>query len=177
MLTTTYLTIDNLKDYTAISNNLDCSQAEGWIPTVEQMHIIPILGTALDTSLKTQLEALGTLTGNNATLLTYILNASAWYTFFEMVGFVRTKTMNKGLVQQFSDNSQVTNTEDYKIYKQEILDKAMFFRNALIDYLNNNSTLFPLYRSDCDCTNDVCCDDEGNIVGYKKSYPSGIYLG
>jgi hypothetical protein len=45
----------------------------------------------------------------------------------------------------------------------------MFFRNALIDYLNDNSTLFPLYKPDCDSD----CDN----LGSNKSYPSGIYLG
>jgi len=175
MLQTTYLTTDDLKSYTPISTNVDTSQLENWIPVTEGMHIVPILGTALDTALKTELEATGTLTGNNETLLVYIKNASAWYCFYESVGFIRTKAMNKGLTQQFSDNSQVVSTDDYKIYKQEILDKAMFFRNALITYLETNKALFPLYRS-CDGSwysgDDSCCNSGCN----SKEFSGGIWL-
>ncbi len=169
MLQTTYLTVDKLKDFTPISQNVDVTLLENWIPVAEDLHINDILGTALDTALKTELEALGTLTGNNATLLVYILNASAWYTYYECVGFLRTKTVNKGLTQQFSDNSQVVSTEDYKLFKQEIWDKAIYYRNKLIDYLDANKTLFPLYRSctaqfgnDCD---DIDCATKDNSTG------------
>lgn len=176
MLATTYLTTDKLRDYTPISANVDISQLENWIPVVEELHILPVIGVSLDTALKLELETLGTLTGNNATLLTYILNAEAWYCLYEAIGWIRSKVVNKGLVQQFSDNSQVVSTEDYKILKQEALDKAMFYRNALIDYLEANTTLFPLYRSSfCNNSDYDECDD--NCNGRAKSYPSGIYLG
>jgi len=176
MTTTTYLTVDFLKSYTPISANVDVSLLENWIPVVEQMHIIPILGTALDTALKTEIEATGTLTGNNYTLLTYIDNASAWYCLYESLGWIRTKVMNKGVIQQSSDNSNVAPLDDYKVMKQEALDKAMFFRNALIDYLRINSALFPLYRSEF-CGNGTYDDCDSGCLGGAKSYPSGIYLG
>jgi hypothetical protein len=171
MLQTTYLTIDTLKSYTPISANVDVSQLENWIPVAEDLHIDDILGTALDTALKSELEATGTLTGNNATLLTYILNASAWYTYYECIGFIRTKSMNKGLVQQFSDNSQVTPLEDYKIFKQEIWDKAIYYRNKLIDYLEANKALFPLYRS---CNSDFGDCDSGDCAS--KDNSTGIWF-
>lgn len=168
MLTTTYLTVDDLKSYTPISNNVDVSQLENWIPVAETMHIVPVLGTALDTALKTEIEATGTLTGDNYTLLRHVQNASAWYCFYEASTFLRTKAMNKGITQQYSDNSQVAPWEDFKAYRQDILDKAMFYRNYLITYLTDNKALYPLWRS-----ND--CDDECND-SYSKEFPSGIYV-
>ena len=60
MLTTTYLTVDELKDYTPISANVDVTLLENWINVAEEMHINQsVLGTALDTALKTELEATG----------------------------------------------------------------------------------------------------------------------
>ena len=166
MLQTTYLTVDELKDYTPISANVDITSLENWIPVSESMHIVSILGTALDTALKAELEANGTLTGNNYTLLTYIWNASAWYCFYEASTFLRTKAVNKGITQQFSDNSNVAPMEDFKDYKQSILDKAMFYRNALIDYLTLNASTFPLWRSD---------DDECG-ESYNKDFSGGIWV-
>ena len=165
MIETTYLTVDKLKDFTPIVASVDTTLLENWIPVAETMHIVPVLGDALDSALKTELETYGTLTGNNATLLTYILNASAWYCFLEASSFIRTKFTNKSATQQFSENSQVIEKEDFKSLRQEILDKAMFFRNKLIDYLENNKSKFPLYRSDNDCDN----------IG-SKEYSAGIWL-
>lgn len=165
MLQTTYLTVDDLKSYTPISQNVDTSQLENWIPVAEEMHIIGILGTALDTQLKTQIEN-GTISGDNYTLWTTIKNCSAWYTFYEATTFLRTKAMNKGIVQQFSDNSNVAPMEDFKDYKQSILDKAMFYRNYLIDFLEANKSLYPLWRSD---SND--CGEN-----HDKEFSGGIYV-
>ncbi len=163
---TTYLTVETLKEYTPIVNSVDVTLLDVWIPVAETMHIIPVLGDALDTALKTELETYGTLTGNNLTLLKYIQNASAWYSFLESSSFIRTKFTNKSATQQFSDNSQVAPLDDFKQIRQEILDKAMFYRNRLIDYLDDNKSLFPLYRSD-----DEDCNGSGN-----KEYSSGIWL-
>ena len=168
MLTTTYLTVDELKDYTPISANVDVTLLENWINVAEEMHINQsVLGTALNTALKTELEATGTLSGNNYTLLEYIQNASAWLTYYESIGFLRVKTANKGLTMQSSQNSDTVGTDDYKIFKQEIWDKCQYYRNRLIDYLNNNHLLFPLYRSDINN-----CD---NYSG--KDSSSGVYCG
>lgn len=168
MLEITYLTVDDLKSYTAISKNNDVTQLENFIPVAETMFINEsVLGTALDSALKQELTNTGTLTGNNATLWVNIKNCSAWYSYFLAIGFIRTKTTNKGETQQSSDNSQVAPLEDYKDKKQGILDIASFYRNYLIDYLDKNKSLFPLYRADL--------NDCGEST--KKDNSSGIFLG
>jgi hypothetical protein len=159
----TYLTVDRLKDWTPISQNVDISQLENWIPVTETMHLIPILGTSLDSELKSQIET-GTVTADNQILIDNICNASAWYSFLNASTFMRSKAMNKGIVQQFSENSQVVPLEDFKAYRQELLQKAIFFTNYLQDFLELNKDKYPLYRS----TN---CD------GNSKDNSSGIWVG
>ena len=163
MLETTYLTVDKLKDFTPISANVDVSQLENFIPVAEEMHISVILGTALDTALKTELEATGTLSGDNETLLRYILNASAWFSFYEASNFLRSKFHNKGTTQMYSENSVVVPFEDWKAMRQDIYDKAQFYRNALIDFLNDNKSTYPLYRSDDDCDGFATKDNSSGI--------------
>lgn len=161
---TTYLTIGRIKELTAIVKSVDPTYIEPFIEVGETMHIVPVLGLALDSELKTAIEQ-GTLSGNNETLVVnYIQPASAWYSFYESTPFLSIKAFNKGLVKQFSDNSTSIDREELRDYRQSILDKAVFYRNKLIDYLNNNKSLYPNYRTD-------------NACGVPKSNSTGIFLG
>jgi len=81
--------------------------------------------------------------------------------------------MNKGVVQQSSDNSQVAPMEDFKQYRQEILDKANFFTNYLLTFLSANKVVYPLWR-DVNCDTDECSDGYTSTL---RDFGSGIYLG
>jgi len=72
--------------------------------------------------------------------------------------------MNKGVVQQYSENSQVSAYDDFNQYRQGILDKGTFYLNYLNKYLVDNSSLYPLWRSNNECGNP------------NLSNSSGIYL-
>ena len=162
----TFLTISQLKEMTAISKNVDVSYLEPFIQTSEEMHVLPILGTALTSELQGEIEA-GTISGSNETLwVQYINPCSAWYSFFECSPFIHTKAFNKGLVHQFSNNSNSIDFDTFKNYKQSIKDKSTFYRNRLIEYLSDNAELYPNWRVD---TND--CDQYT-----KKQWSGGIYL-
>lgn len=161
---TTFLTSEDLKDFTPISKNVDVSQIENFVEIAETLYIIPIIGEALYTDLISKIET-GVLTGNTITLVDHIKNASAWYSFFEASTFIRTKSTNKGIVQGFSDNSQVVDLDDFKNFRQSILDKATFFTNYLIKYLEKNKLLFPLWRSSDD-----------NPISKDENFSGGIYV-
>jgi hypothetical protein len=164
MIQTTYLTVLDLKEITAISKNVEPEQLESFIPVAEEMRIIPIIGLALDTQLKTLIET-NALSGMNETLVNKIKFASAWWTFYEASTFLRTKTVNKGVVQNYADNSQVAPMEDFQSYRQSILDKATFYTNLVIDYLYANQQSFPLWaNSNC------------NQIQVKNNYSGGIYI-
>lgn len=148
---TTYVTEKNIKNITAIVSSVLESQLEPFIQTAEEMHIVPALGTALDAELKADIDN-GTLSGNNETLVVnYIIPASAWYTYYDAVPFLNVKTTKKGLVKQSSNYSDNADIQEVKLLQQAVLDKAVFFRNRLIDYLNDNNILYPNYRADGEC--------------------------
>lgn len=165
----TYLTQDQLKSITAIVKSVDPSYLEPFIFTAEQMHLIPIIGDALDAQLQSEIEA-GTISGANETLWNnYLIYLSAWYTFYEASPFINYKAFNKGILKQFSDSSQNVDLDELKYYRQSILDKANFYKLKLIDYLEDHKASYPLWRSEN-------CDDNNQYYN-RSSNSTGIFLG
>lgn len=148
-MSTTILSIEKLQEITSISNAL-ANQVDLLMPYVEFAETAvlkqDVLGEALYDQLVTEIEN-GTLTGNNQTLVeNYLYQLSAWQSFVEASPFILYRAGAKGVTKMFSDNSTALDDKEFAIYRQSILDKAMFWRQATLKYLENNSTLFPLLR-------------------------------
>lgn len=166
MVHTTFLTVDYLKEITPISLAVDVNTLMPFVSVGETLHVYDILGTALKDSLLTMIEN-HTLSGNSEILVEdYIIPCAAWFSFFEASVFIIYRSENKGITKKFSDNSQALDKDEFAIYRQAILDKAQFYRTRLVDYLENNQTLFPLWR--CSST---------NPINASKGNGSGFYLG
>lgn len=165
MTDTTFLTVDYLKEIAPISANVAPEILQPFIPIAEAMWINDkILGTALTTQLKSELEN-QTLSGDNYTLVySYIVPTSAWYSYYEASVFMIYRAENKGITKKYSDNSQALDRQEFANYRQSIQDKANYYRNRLIDYLNDNRLLYPNYRPE-------------NFCSPRKDYGGGIWLG
>lgn len=148
----TYNTVESLKNQTSISQNVDPNSLLPYLQSGEMMHVLPIIGQALDSQLKQELIS-NTLSGDNYTLVyEYIQPVSSYASWYDASTFLNVKTTAKGLVQQSSDNSQNIDFELFKHYRQSIQDKLTFFERRLEEYLNTNASLFPQYRSDNNCS-------------------------
>ena len=161
---TTYNSVETLKENTSISNNVDSNSLLPYLQSAEMMHVLPILGTALDSDLKAHIDA-NTLTGDNYTLVyEYIIPVSAYAAWHDASTFMHIKSTNKGLVHQTSDSSATVDFANLKLYRQSIKDKLTFFEQRLKKFLDDNKTTYPLYRSNDDC------DDN------HEDYSNGIFL-
>ena len=160
----TYATVDYIKQYTPVSKNLSPEVLEPFIKMGETFHIRPVLGENLDDSLIEMIED-DTLTGSSYTLVTeYIIPTSIWYTYYEALPFIWTRSNAKGLTKGFSDTTAALDKKEYEMVKQELWDKAIQYKNRLVDYLSDNSATFPLYGS-------------GTCPPAGKSNSTGIFLG
>lgn len=149
-MSTTILSIEKLQEISAISNAL-ANNTEMLMPFVEFAEIAhlkeDILGESLYSQIISNIEN-GVWSGSNQTLVeTYLYNLSAWYSYFEASPFIAYRAEAKGVTKKFSDNSQALEKNEIADWRQAILDKASFWRMATIKYLTNNSTLFPLWRT------------------------------
>lgn len=160
---TTILTLDKLKEITAISDALG-NQVDLLLPFVEiaeTIHLQDVLGIALYEEIIDDVEN-GTLSGFNETLVeNYLYNLSAWYSYFEASPFLIYRAEAKGITKKYSENSQALDRGEFALFRQSILDKAMYFRNTTINFLNKNLDNYPLYR----------CDERGG-----QDFASGIYV-
>ena len=160
----TYNSVDSLKENSSISKNVDPNSLLQYLQSAEMMHVLPIIGTALDSSLKDMITG-NTLSGDSHTLVyEYIIPVSAYAAWHDASTFMHIKTTNKGVVHQFSDSSSTVDFETYKHYRRSIKDKLTFFEQRLKTFLDDNASTYPLYRSDDDC--DINHND----------FSSGIFL-
>lgn len=164
MIDVTYLSVEDLNELTSISQNIDVNYLNPYIKSSEAMFVSPVLGTALDTELKSAITG-NTLTGNNYTLVQYYIKPlSAYSSFLSALPFLSMKLTSKGVQRQSSDSSQIASIEELNYLRQSIKDTQSFYKDQLVDYLEANQSIYPNYRTNCN-----------NNSGSNNS--NGIYLG
>ncbi|HTF16626.1 MAG TPA: hypothetical protein VK658_01065 [Chryseolinea sp.] len=82
-------------------------------------------------------------------------------TTLEALPFLDKKIKNSGIVQSAADGSRNLDQAQYDDFEQHVRDRAFFYRDRLVTYLNANKALFPSY---------------GNCEPVKNN-SIGIYLG
>lgn len=158
----TLISIDDIKEVTSISKNIDPSQIEPYISIAEELYVYCSIGQALSTELKNQVTGNTLTTLNHSLIYFYIRPLVAWGAWYEASTFLNIKMVQKGLVKQSSSDSENISLEEFDLYKKSLKDKIKFFQDRLTKYLDDNTVVYPLYRS---------C--KKNDTGFNN----GIYLG
>lgn len=158
------ISVNDIKTITSISKNINTELLEPYILIGEEFYVYPVMGDSLVSELKNQI-ALSAVTSINQTLLnTYIKPLASYGAWLEASPFLNFKTVTKGIVKQSSDNSENLSMEELAFYRQSLKDKVSFFKNRLKEYLENNASSYPLYRS-------------SSCKWINNNYSNGIYLG
>lgn len=134
-----------LKDRSLISDNVDIKYIRETTLYCQDVYIQKLTGTTLFQLLITQITA-GTLTNVNTTLLNdYIQPILVWRVTAESAYWTSNKLMNKGVMNQSSENSQSVSRSVLDAIANKANDKAEYYEQRMIDYLCENSTLYPTY--------------------------------
>jgi hypothetical protein len=147
---TLFLTPDQLKAFTPISNSTEIETLYPFLNTCQNMFVLPILGLALYTQIENQLSG-QTITGANQTLLWhYIMPYMAWKTFDMAVPFLGIKAYKRSLVKPAGVDTTALTLDEIKFYKQNISDIANHYSQSMINLLQADEMLpvpqYPLYR-------------------------------
>ena len=141
------ISIDELKEITPISGNVDETLFTQTVLFVQDIYVQDIVGTALYNDLLSEVRA-SSMTPINTTLVNnYLQPAMRFYIMAEMVRPLAIRFENVGIMQNNTESSQpvtgadLTTTEDYYRRKAEIMAQRA------ADYLCANSALFPLYEN------------------------------
>lgn len=136
---------DKLKSSTAINYNVDTAFLLPFLKIAQDKHLQIILGTKLYDKLKTDISDMD-LTGNYKTLVDdYIQDAIIHYALVEALPFISFQIKNGSITQKNSENGTAATRQDVDYLVQKERDSAEFYGQRIVEYLCNNSSLFPEY--------------------------------
>lgn len=142
-----FVSANRLKRDTAIGGSVDDDLIRPYVYMAQQRWILPVLGTKLYDKLCAEVDA-GTVSGVYQTLLNdYVIPSTVQYSFVQLVPFLRLRFVNNAVVVMNSEQSQAATYEDLKPLMDQALDMATFYRERLIDYINDNEASYPEYNT------------------------------
>ncbi len=158
-----------VKDNTLLHENIDFKFLRPVIILCQDIHLQPKLGSTLYDQLKTQIIG-GSLTVANTTLLNdYIQPMLLYWVQAEAPSAISYKFLNKGLMQQSSENSSAASLDEINFISQKYKDKAEWYTERLVAYLLENDSDYPAYQNP---------DDGLDVIQPEtRVYTSGMYLG
>lgn len=166
-MTALFISPTYLKKKSIIDGHTDDDKLVQFIETAQDIHVQNYLGTNLYNRLQalviaTELDA----PGNElySTLLkTYVKPMLAWYAQAEYIPFSAYTVANGGVFRHRSDASDAVPYEEIAGLATRAQDKASFYTNRLIEYMNTNGSKYPEYNSS---TDDMYPDKEVNNFGW-----------
>jgi len=141
------ITYDDLLRYSNMSGNVDSDKAIQYVSISQDIHVQRLLGT--DLLEKIQSDIIGsTLSGNYLSLVTnWVKPALIHWTLVELLPMISVTIGNGGIYRHAPENANTLSSEEVDSLVSQERDFAVYYSNRLVDYLCNNSTLFPEYNS------------------------------
>lgn len=159
----------DVRDMTNLSDNLDDSNIVPSIIDSQLIGLQSIIGTNLYDKL-CRLVQTGEIIDNvpyNNLLNNYIFNYLLNMVLADMVIYNYNKQHNVGNIQYIDNSYQHNSLSDLKYLQQYYVNKATFYSERLIDFLKQNSSLYPEYKQ---------CSEELNPSDIANTYKCGIKL-
>ena len=142
-----FISTDRLKKDSSLGGSVDDNLLLPYILMAQDRYILPILGTDLNAKLISDIQG-GSLTGNYLTLLqTYIQPALVQFAFATVLPFLRLRMVNNSVVTMSSEQGGTVGHDELKPLINASMDMGEFYRERLIDYIQNNTSSFPEYSS------------------------------
>ena len=146
----TLINPEYLKSYSMFPKNYDLTDIENFVPIAEQIHILPILGTALYEEILEQVST-NTLTDENSTLLLEVYKVEGIAVLYESLPFVWAHVSQVGITKGKSDNSDSIENKDIAYLNTHIKAQLDYAKSYLRDWLNTYAINFPLYKQEDEC--------------------------
>ena len=159
---------DDLKQYTAINDNVDACYINPAIIKAQDIGLQPLIGTALYKRLL-QMVNDGTIAaeGNEhykELLDVYVTPYLRERTAVELVWNLFAKLRNAGVVTSNDQQTQQMSIGDCEYLRKKYDYDADFYGGRLTDYLKANSTRFPEYLK-----RESCADIKADADAYKTN--------
>jgi hypothetical protein len=146
---TLLISADTLKRNTTISQSVDEDLIHPVILLAQDRYILPVLGTDLFEKLKTEIG--GTPSGVYLTLLKdYVQKCLCQFTLATLYPVLRLRAVNHSVVSMNNEQGTSASYDEIQPLIDSATDMAEFYRQRMIDYLQDNTGSFPEYTSNTD---------------------------
>ena len=146
-----FISESKLKSSTAINLNLSTDLLLPYVLQAQKLYVEPKLGTDLYQKLESLITA-GTIgnVGNEAykTLVDdYIGDMLPNWAFYHAIPYLRFKIENGNIYSKTSETGTALTTEESQSLREEISNTSQYYTERLIEYIRNNTSLFPEYST------------------------------
>lgn len=165
-----FLSEATLKAESILQDNVDMKIVAPTIYDVQNMYILPILGTTLYNDIVAKVAA-GSISGDDKVLMDdYIQPAMIWYCRYELPMNMTYKYFNKSVGVQNADNMNAASLDEIRAIEDRARNKAEWYAERLTKYLRSNDVKYPKYYNQENPNIDT-------IYPKKTNYTSGMVLG
>lgn len=162
------ITTDDVKRHSTISGSLDVDKLTQYIKTAQDIHIQQYLGTDLLVALQDKIldGSINDVENVNYKNLIkrYIKPMHIHWVLVEYYPFAAYTISNGGVYRHSSETSESVSKEEVDFLVEKAQSTAQNYTRRLIDYICNNTSLFPEYLSNSDA--DVSPSGDGNFGGW-----------
>lgn len=160
-MTALFISRTDLIKNSILDGNVDTDKFIQFIKIAQEIHIQNYLGSKLYDKIASDIIA-DTLTGDYLTLVTkYLQPMLIHYAMVDYLPFAAYQVKNGGVFKHNSENAETVNKEEVDFLVQKERDFAEYYTRRFVDYMCNNSNLFPEYN---DNTNEDVYPDK-NVGG------------
>ena len=146
MATVLFITRTDLVKNSIIDGNVDTDKFIQFTKLAQEIEIRNYLGTKLYDKIATDIAGSG-LSGNYQTLVNdYVQPMLLWYAQAEYIPFAAYSIKNGGVFKGSSENAETVVKEEVDYLAGKARDKAEYYTQRFLDYIVNNSSLFPEYN-------------------------------
>ena len=164
MATALFISRTDLIKNSIIDGNTDTDKFIQFIKLAQEIEIRNYLGTKLYEKLQADIAGSG-VTGNYQTLLNkYVQPMLIWYAQAEYIPYAAYQIKNGGVFKHTSENAETVSKSEVDYLVNKARNTAEYYTQRFLDYINNNSSLFPEYNQNTG--GDVYPDSDGLFNGW-----------
>jgi hypothetical protein len=154
-----------LKQYTPLGVSVDINEIYPFVEEAQNVYIQDILGTPLYIDLEWKLYTGVTYSNIERQLVDICSKALAYWTVYMALPHLAIKIRNLGVARPTAGDAQVSTMDEMKYIREEMKNLGEFWNTRAVNFLCENSKLFPLYNAASD-----------DMYPSINQYDSDIYL-
>jgi hypothetical protein len=154
-----------LKDYTPLGKSVDINEIYPFVEEAQNVYIQDVLGTPLYIDLEYKLYTGVTYSNIERQLVDICSKGLAYWTVYMALPHLAIKIRNLGVARPTATDAQVSTIDEMKYVREEMKNLGEFWNTRVVNFLCENSTLFPLYQAASD-----------DMYPNTRQYDSDIYL-